>query len=295
MILSNDGLTLHFGTTDAPSPTPFVRRGEAPTLTVGVAPPSPANSVSVSYRVDDGPTRMLAAPESRVDYSRGVQYFTASFPRDLDGDRVEYCPVAKCAGRQVPSHGAEHKALSAFSLAKSDPEPTSRRDQGVELVPRFAPELEFIAQVTVPMKPPVLIGQTPIGLRVDYYGQPGTVRGGVINATVLENAADYLIVRPDGIGLIDVHATLKTDDGAMITSAYVGLIDFGVDGYARMLAGDYPTLPPLQISPRLMTEHPRYLWMNRTYFLGVGSVDMKAAVLSYDVYAVRTAVPSSST
>lgn len=292
MIVSHDGLTIRFGTDDAPAPG--VADARQRSLSIGVEPPHPGNVVEVRYRVDRGPIRTLPAREIRTDYARSIQYFTAAFPNDLNGEHVEYCPVATCAGRQVPAYGAEHM-LSSFSLPKRESEqPVGQRVASVGIASRFDPGLNFLAQVTVPLKPPVIIGNTPIGFRIDYYALPGTVRGPQVTATVMENSADYMIVRPDGIGLIDVHATLFTDDGATITSAYSGTIDFGEDGYARMLRGDPPRFPPVQINPRLMTAHPKYEWVNRTHFLGVGNVDMKELVLRYDVYTVKTLPASTS-
>jgi hypothetical protein len=288
VILTHDGLTIRFGAPEGPASS-RAKPIDAKEFSIELEPANPGNSVDVRYRVDGGPFRTLTAREDRTDYARGIQYFTATFPADLGGSRVEYCPVATCAGRQVPAHGHELERLASFTLAKEEAlphaatEPTRRG-----IAARFDPDLTFLAQVTVPLKPPVIVGKTPIGFRIDYYALPGTVRGPQVTATVMENSADYMIVRPDGIGLIDVHATLLTDDGATITSAYTGTIDFGEDGYERMIRGDYPKLPPLQINPRLMTEHPRYQWVNRSHFLGVGNVDMEALVLRYDVYTVKT-------
>jgi hypothetical protein len=292
MNLAYDGLSIRYDTPDAPAPTGRVADTSTISLTVGVEPPNPGNAVDVRYRVDGGPFRTLVARENQTDYSRGVQYFSAKFPINIPGKKIEYYVVATCAGRQVPAYGHELDELASFTLVKEEAPVSATEPPRGGIVPRFDPSLTFIAQVTVPLKPPVIIGKTPVGFRIDYYALPGTCRGDLVSATVMENSADYMIVRPDGIGHIDVHATLLTDDGATITSAYSGTIDFGADGYARMVRGDYPKLPPLQINPRLMTTHPRYEWVNRTHFLGVGNVDMQELVLRYDVYTVKTLIAS---
>jgi len=160
---------------------------------------------------------------------------------------------------------------------------------------RFAPSLQFLARVRVQLKDPVTIGETPEGLRIDFIVRYGTAKGESFNADVLENTVDYMLVRPDGIGLINVHALLRTNDGALITAAYAGMVDFGPNGYQRMKAKDYPKLSPMQLAPRLLTEDPRYTWMNKVYILGVGWADLEHFVVTYDAYAVTTvagAVPT---
>jgi hypothetical protein len=290
MNLSNDGLTLHFGTNDAPSPESLVSRAVSPVLTIGVEPPSPANSVSVAYKVDDGPTRTLTATESRIDYLRGVQYFTARFPSDLEGQKVAYCPIASCAGRRVPAHGAA-EMLSSFRL--TDPEPRLPPDPALARPPsiaRFAPRLELQGLVTLKLRPPVVFGKTPLGFRVDYQTESGEVRGPKIRATVLTTSVDRMLVRTDGIGQIRVDASLRTDDGAMITVEYTGTADIGRDGYALMASGNLPPLLNLKITPRLLTEDSRYEWLNRLHFLGVGQIDTRELIARYDVYGVETEV-----
>jgi hypothetical protein len=158
---------------------------------------------------------------------------------------------------------------------------------------RFEASLAFIARVQVQLKQPVTIGKTPEGLRIDFFVQSGTARGPSLNAEVLEDTVDYMLVRPDGIGLINVHALLRTNDGALITAAYNGMIDFGPGGYERMARRDYPKISPLQLQPRLLTEDARYAELNKTYILGVGEADLERFVVTYDAFAVKTvAVPA---
>src|SRR5688572_28146105 len=102
MLLSHEGLSLWFDTPDAPAPPAELGDMRSACLTVGVEPLHLANAVDVRYRVDGGRVLRLPAREIKADHERGVQYFRARFPDDLRGELVEYCPVATCAGRQVP-------------------------------------------------------------------------------------------------------------------------------------------------------------------------------------------------
>lgn len=290
MNLSHDGLCLWYDTPDAPAPPQHVPDSGDAVLTIAVQPLNAANSVKVRYRVDGGPLRTVTAHAIRADYARRIHYFRARFPRSMAGSKVDYCPVANCAGRQVPKHGTENQMLSCFWI-RPDDAPTGRQgsaDDDCTVRARFVPALTFLGQITVELKPPTIIGKTPAGFRIDFYAKKGSVRGNAFSATVMEDSVDYMVVRPDGIGLIEIHATLKTDDGAWLTASYSGTVDFGEDGFQRVAAGDYPELPRFQVSPRLLTAAPNYEWMNRTHFLGVGRVDLKKLMIWYDLFAVRT-------
>lgn len=151
----------------------------------------------------------------------------------------------------------------------------------------FWPDLEFAAQVEVTFRTPVVLGETPDGLRVNFYAKSGTIKG-AITGRVLRNSADYMLVRRDGMGLIDIRATLETKDAARLLVHEVGLVDFGQSGYQSLLSGDYEGRPRLQTYMRLLTEAPRYTWVNRVSFLAIGEANMKELRLQYDLFAVRT-------
>jgi hypothetical protein len=163
-----------------------------------------------------------------------------------------------------------------------------RRLASARAAPRFQADLQLVALVTVKFKPPVMLGRCPEGFRIDFQAQEGVVLGEAITACVRENSADYMLVRRDGMGLLYIRATLETDDGALIAVQETGLIDFGEDGYARVAAGDFPECPRLQVSIKFLTEHPKYQWMNRVAFLGVGHANVKELLLRYDLFAIRT-------
>ncbi len=292
MNLSHDGLSLWYGTADAPAPSGCGGDVDAASLTIGVAPAHVFNVVSVRYRTQGGAVRTLPAFEVRTDHRRDIQYFKARFPDTLRGKRVEYCPVVTCSGRQVPAHGSEDRMLSAVSLDPLSSAPNRQHGKQLHAAvgPHFTPTLAFVGHVSVRFKPPSVVGETPEGLRVDFYAQSGSITGDCIRGRIAENSADYLLVRPDGIGLLDVHARIETNDGAVLSVTYRGQVDFGEDGYQRVARNDYPTLPRLQVTPRILTQDQRYRWMNRTQFVGVGHVDMPSLLLEYDWYSVKTAV-----
>jgi hypothetical protein len=149
-------------------------------------------------------------------------------------------------------------------------------------------ELEFVARLEGRLEPvPLVIGPTSEGLRINFPISGGTVDGPRLKATVIPGGADYYRLRPDGVALIDVHATLKTDDGAVIYVEYRGVSDMGEDGYEKGLQGQMPDVIRLHVAPRFHTAHPSYLWMNRRQFIGIGESRPGSNLVAYDLYAIK--------
>ena len=132
-----------------------------------------------------------------------------------------------------------------------------------------------------------VIGPTPDGLRVNIYITGGEVIGPRLNGVLRPVGGDWLTIRPDGIAILDVRATIETHDQALIYLAYQGVAELGEDGYQRFVDGE--ALPPFPIhtAPRFSTSHPDYLWLNRLQCVNIGEGDLSIPSASYDVYAIR--------
>jgi hypothetical protein len=61
---------------------------------------------------------------------------------------------------------------------------------------------------------------------------------------------DWLLFRPDGVGLLDVRATMELGDGALIFTTYGGVVDLGPEGHNLFLKPILPPCPDLRIVPR---------------------------------------------
>jgi hypothetical protein len=290
MKLSGDGLTLWYATPDAPAPSEENASREGASLTIGVRPPSPSNTVTVFYRVDGQAEHTLAASEAGVDYARGVQFFRARFPPFPEGRVVEYRPVLSCSGRQVPPPSSAGMYPSRFTLAA--PRAAQAASGGPAPAPgpgatRFSPRLEFVASVQARFAQSVdLIGETPIGLRVNYFLEEGQVVGPRLNGRMLPRGGDFLLIRRDGVGSVQVYATFETHDGARLGADYYGMVDLGEGGYERAVQGVFPELAVLQLAPRFMTGDARYSWVNRCQFVAVGQVSPGKGTVDYDLFLV---------
>lgn len=134
--------------------------------------------------------------------------------------------------------------------------------------------------------PPEVIGPVPEGIRVNFYVTGGEFSGPRLRGKLRPVGADWLTIRPDGIGILDVRATMETTDGALIFIAYNGVTDLGIGGYEAFLEGKLPPRLQLRTTPRLSTAHPDFAWLNRLQCVAVGEADLETFTVRYDVYAL---------
>jgi uncharacterized protein DUF3237 len=140
----------------------------------------------------------------------------------------------------------------------------------------------YTAQVRLP---PEIIGPVPEGIRVNFYVTGGEMHGPKVTGTIEPVGADWLLIRRDGVGILDIRTTLKTHDGALIYAPIGGVADLGPDGYEKFLRGELPDRLAIRAVPRFQTSHPSYLWLNRLQCLNVGYIEAATGIVQYDVYA----------
>jgi hypothetical protein len=299
MRFSHEQLTLWYGTADAPAPlddTIEDRRGVS--VTVGVQPPDPRNAVAIQYRLDQGPVQTIRAVRLRTASAQGVEYYRAIFPDFCSGEHVSYLPILTCSGRRAPDPETRVTLPSSFRLGGGPrsggrvPNDSSRDQHPAppdNPVGRLPFELEYLASVRVPLKEPEIIGETPEGIMVNWYWYPaeGVVAGPRLNAKVRQLGGDWMTIRRDGVGVMDVRATLETHDGALLFVSYLGYYELGENGYQDFLARRWPTRAPTRTMPRFHAADTRYRWLNRVQCVGIGEVRMKDLSYAYDLYAVR--------
>lgn len=138
-------------------------------------------------------------------------------------------------------------------------------------------KLEFLAEVEAELAPAHMLLDAPYGGRLIVDVTAARVEGPRLRASLLGTAAaDWVTVSPDGkTGALDVRATLKTDDGAILFSEYRGRVHFGAEGLHRVYT-----------SPRYETGDPRYAWLNGLQCVGKGISSMAERRLRYRLYAV---------
>jgi hypothetical protein len=147
------------------------------------------------------------------------------------------------------------------------------------------PHLEQLYDMHVDLEAPQVIGQTPMGMRQVFIVKGGTFEGPKLKGTILPGGGDWATIRPDGALQLDVRATVRTDDGAMIYAYYSGYIH-PVATAMRAAAGEDVLLGEYYFytAPVFQTGAPQYDWLNRTVAIGRGKV-VRSGV-EYRVWAV---------
>lgn len=129
------------------------------------------------------------------------------------------------------------------------------------------------------------IGQTPAGMRRIAPVTGGDFSGERLSGTVLPGN-DWVINRPDGVMVIDVRLTLRTDDGAMIYLNYQGRFLAAPEVMARFSKGALldPSEYSLAMVARFECGDDQYAWLNNVVAVGTGEQTAKGPV--YSIYEI---------
>ena len=117
-----------------------------------------------------------------------------------------------------------------------------------------------------------LSGATPIppeAVRINVAFE-GALTGPKLEGKI--TGTDYVLLRGDGTGELDVHAVINTADGARIS--------FYADGVAGIAEGKVA----LRENVTLRTANPKYAWVNRVQLWATGEMDLatgKATLKGY--------------
>src|SRR5208337_753666 len=283
---SEKGLTLRW---EAPDLVASGRQGPGPRIVVAARPAHPSNAVSAVYAVNGGASRIARGYRIQLaPRPDGEEWFAVDLPLPEDGALLEFVPILSCSGREAdPRRGG-----FAFTPLAQQPapraagaEPSARGRIAPSHPARFAFEPEFLFRVTVPLeRDKYPVGETPDGLRLNFVlGIGGRVNGPALMGEIVHRGGDWMRVRPDGVGIANIHALIKPDGGGVILTEYGGIVDFGPDGYRLLAAGGGPKRAPVRLAPRYLTSEPRLCWMNRLQCLGVGEVDLERYLVEYDL------------
>lgn len=122
--------------------------------------------------------------------------------------------------------------------------------------------VEHLFDMRVDLEPVQLI-PTPVGTRMTFVTVGGVVDGPRLRGVLRPGGGDWVTVGADGIGRVDVRATIATHDGVLIHLAARGVIALPPDGLTRLANGE--ALPFTQTyvrtTPRFETSDERYGWL----------------------------------
>jgi Protein of unknown function (DUF3237) len=145
--------------------------------------------------------------------------------------------------------------------------------------------VEHLCDLRVDLEPAQLIG-TPVGARMVFIAKGGRVEGPRFQGELLPGGGDWLLVGEDRIGRVDVRATVRTDDGALIHYTAGGIIEIPDDGLERLAAGERLPFEETYVrtTPKFETADERYSWLNR--LVVVGHNELSKDHIDYRMYRV---------
>lgn len=131
----------------------------------------------------------------------------------------------------------------------------------------------------------VSIGQTPAGQRRIATVTGGTFTGERLNGIVIPGN-DWVIIRPDGVMVIDVRLTLRTADGALVYLVYQGRFIAAPDAMVEFSRGARlnPDEYSLTIVARFESGDDRYIWLNDIVAVGTGEQTPSGPI--YEIFEI---------
>ena len=136
--------------------------------------------------------------------------------------------------------------------------------------PDSPPELEFLFEARVQLHLPAMdVGAMSDGQRVIYLIKGGTFEGPELSGRVVPDAgADWIRIRPDGSGILDVRFCLETHDGALLYVQWQGRVWCEPEDAEYAFDVEKPDDPSgawryyFRAAPFFETGDERYAWLN---------------------------------
>jgi len=145
--------------------------------------------------------------------------------------------------------------------------------------------VEHLGDLSVDLEPAQVIA-SPVGTTMVFIARGGRFEGPRLHGEVLPGGGDWLHVGDDQIGRVDVRATIRTDDDALIAYTAQGLISIPPDGLERLAAGE--RLPweqtYIRTTPKFETSDERYAWISG--LVAVAYNELSPNHVDYRIYRV---------
>ena len=182
------------------------------------------------------------------------------------------------AAATAPTHDASHRPENQVLPFVSPLEGVIGAGGLEWLETIMAIDLVPLCTVHVQLNPPTEVGLGPAGTRLIFEHQSANLQGDRLDAKLTGAAtADWFTVGPEGTGTLDIRATYRTHDDAIIFVQYQGRVDLtqGTD-------------PPktIYVAPRFETGDERYVWLNRIQAAGKGIVHEDLSI-DFEWYELR--------
>jgi Protein of unknown function (DUF3237) len=133
---------------------------------------------------------------------------------------------------------------------------------------------------------PVQPISTPVGVRMTFIAKGGVIDGPHLQGEILPGGGDWLLVGSDGVGRVDVRATLRTHDGVLIHYETRGVIKIPADGLERLAAGELLPFEETYVrtTPKFEVADEGYAWLSEV--VAVGYNILSPNHIDYRIYRV---------
>ena len=149
------------------------------------------------------------------------------------------------------------------------------------------PRMTLVCTLSVTLGPIREMGRGRAGQRRIIPIVGGRVEGPKLNGEILNTGADWQTIFDGGLAELDTRYAMQTHDGATIEIVNYGF-RHGPDDILQAIARGETVDPAsyyMRTHARLETGDPRYDWVNRTLFVGVGA-RLRSSV-EVDLYALE--------
>ena len=149
------------------------------------------------------------------------------------------------------------------------------------------PQINLVCTLQVALAPIRDMGTGRAGQRRIIPIVGGTVHGPRLSGRILNVGADWQTIFADGTAELDTRYAMETDDGATIEIVNYGFRHGPEEVISAVARGEDvdPASYYMRTQARLETGDPRYDWVNRTLFIGVGARHKMS--VKVDLYAVE--------
>jgi Protein of unknown function (DUF3237) len=123
--------------------------------------------------------------------------------------------------------------------------------------------VEHLFDMKVELEPAQNI-ETAVGNRMTFVVKGGPIDGPKLKGELLPGGGDWLTVGTDLAGRVDIRATIRTDDGALIHYTALGIIKVPPQALARLANGERISIDEsyIRTTPRFETSDERYSWLS---------------------------------
>lgn len=142
----------------------------------------------------------------------------------------------------------------------------------------FQPLFELAAEVAAPQ----VVPGGPYGDRRFIPVTGGSFTGERLSGRVLPGGSDCQLIRPDGVGELDVRVTLETGDGTVILMKGLGMRHGAPEIMQRIAAGEEVPASEYYFRQAMMFDAPDgdYAWLNKLIAIASGERRANQVVIS---------------